>query len=83
MPIFYKQFQNNLYFSFTYYFNVHSICINETAVYLQKSTCYLQSTYRKVRPRSHGTGSVWSPYQFEKSQDEHDSQICDNITELD
>ena len=24
-----------------------------------------------LRPRSHGTGSVWSPYQFEKSQDEH------------
>ena len=23
--------------------------------------------------RTHGTGSVWSPYQFEKSQDEHDS----------
>ena len=23
-----------------------------------------------LRPRSHGTGSVWSPYQFEKSQDE-------------
>ena len=26
-----------------------------------------------LRPRSHGTGSVWSPYQFEKSQDKHDS----------
>ena len=26
-----------------------------------------------LRPRSHGTGSVWSRYQFEKSQDEHDS----------
>ena len=26
-----------------------------------------------IRPRSHGTGSVWPPYQFEKSQDEHDS----------
>ena len=24
-----------------------------------------------LRPRSHGTGSVWSPYQFEKSQDKH------------
>ena len=27
----------------------------------------------RMRPCSHGTGSVWSPYQFEKSQDEHDS----------
>ena len=26
-----------------------------------------------IRPRSHGTGSVWSPYQFDKFQDEHDS----------
>ena len=42
----------------------------------------LQNTLRQLftvmmlsslRPRSHGTGSVWSPYQFEKSQDEHDS----------
>ena len=35
-----------------------------------------------LRARSHGTGSLWSPYQFETSQEEHDSQICDNITEL-
>ena len=40
--------------------------------------CKLQSKsyyemYRRIRPRSHGTGSVWSPHQFGKSQDEHDS----------
>ena len=27
----------------------------------------------ELRQRSHGTGFVWSPYQFEKFQDEHDS----------
>ena len=27
------------------------------------------SSTGKFRPRSHGTGSVWSPYQFEESQD--------------
>ena len=29
--------------------------------------------HESLRPRSHGTGSVWSPYQFDKFQDEHDS----------
>ena len=32
-----------------------------------------KSLKNAFRPRSHGTGSAWSPYQFEKSQDEHDS----------
>ena len=33
----------------------------------------LASGWLRVRPHLHGTESVWSPYQFEKSQDEHDS----------
>ena len=35
-------------------------------------TSVRESVGQKVRPRSHGTGSVCSPYQFEKSPDEHD-----------
>ena len=37
--------------------------------YVLVASCFAMS----LRPRSHGTGSVWSPYQFEKSQEEHDS----------